>query len=130
MPDDHQAIIHFWQTVSTVSITVIVTLTGFWVGIGRKLVNKEEITKMIHTECPYSKDREFIMERLANNKEAYAALSITLQKVIEVMTELKVNLATLSKTLESLEDRMDETEEEYQHRRDQNRYSSEKHKGE
>jgi hypothetical protein len=116
MPDDHEAIIHFWQTVSTASITIIITLAGFWVGVGRKLVNKEEITKMILTESPYSKDREFIMERLASNKEAYGALSITLQKVIEVMTELKINIATLSKTLESLEERMDETEEEYRDR--------------
>jgi hypothetical protein len=62
---------------------------------------------MIQNETPYCKDREFIMERLATNKETQAALSITLQKVIEVMHELKIQIATLGKTLEALEERID-----------------------
>ena len=100
-------IVHFWQSVATVSIGVIVTLVGFWVGVGRKIITKEEIVRMIQNESPYYKDREFIMERLAANKETQIALSITLQKVIEVMNELKVQIATLGKTLEALEDRIE-----------------------
>ncbi len=30
----NENITHFWQSLSTVSIGVIVTLVGFWVGIG------------------------------------------------------------------------------------------------
>lgn len=98
---------HFWQSVSTTCIGVLITLIGFWVGIGRKIITKDEISKMIVNESPYFKDREFIMERLAANKETQAALSITLQKVIEVMNELKIQIATLGKTLEALEERIE-----------------------
>lgn len=103
----NESIIHFWQSLATVSIGIIVTLLGFWVGVGRKIITKEEISRMIQNETPYCKDREFIMERLATNKETQVALSITLQKVIEVMNELKVQIATLGKTLEALEERIE-----------------------
>lgn len=103
----NESILHFWQSVATVSIGIVVTLMGFWVGVGRKIITKEEISRMIQNETPYCKDREFIMERLATNKETQAALSITLQKVIEVMNELKVQIATLGKTLEALEERIE-----------------------
>lgn len=103
----NEQILHFWQSVATVSIGIIVTLIGFWVNIGKKIVTKEEISTMIQGENPYAKDREFIMERLATNKETQAALSITLQKVIEVMNELKIQIATLGKTLEALEERIE-----------------------
>jgi hypothetical protein len=103
----NEQILHFWQSLATASIGIIVTLIGFWVSIGKKIVTKEEITKMIQNETPYCKDREFIMERLATNKETQVALSITLQKVIEVMHELKIQIATLGKTLEALEERIE-----------------------
>jgi predicted peroxiredoxin len=103
----NEQILHFWQALATASIGIIVTLVSFWVGLGRKIVSKDEITKMIQNETPYCKDREFIMERLATNKETQLALSITLQKVIEVMNELKIQIATLGKTLEALEERIE-----------------------
>lgn len=103
----NESMLQFWQSVASASIGIIVTLVGFWVGIGRKILTKEEISDMIQHESPYGKDREFIMERLATNKETQTALSITLQKVIEVMNELKIQIATLGKTLEALEERID-----------------------
>jgi len=103
----NESIVNFWQSVASVSIGVVITLIGFWVGIGRKVVTKEEISKMIHNDSPYCQDRQFIMERLATNKETQIALSVTLQKVIEVMNELKVQIATLGKTLEALEERIE-----------------------
>lgn len=103
----NETIINFWQTVATVSVTIIVTLLGFWVSIAKKIVTKEEISKMIQNDSPYAQDRQFIMERLSTNKETQIALSLTLQKVIEVMNELKVQIATLGKTLEALEERIE-----------------------
>lgn len=102
-----ESIIHFWQTLATASIGIIITLVGFWVGIGRKIITREEVGKMIQNDSPYCQDRQFIMERLAINKETQTALSVTLQKVIEVMNELKVQIATLGKTLEALEERIE-----------------------
>lgn len=100
-------ITHFWQSLSTVSIGVIVTLIGFWVGIGRKIVSREDISDMIKNESPYSQDKQFIMERLASNKETQAALTGMLQRNTEVMNELKIQIATLGKTLEALEARIE-----------------------
>lgn len=100
-------IIHFWQAISTVSIGIIVTLVGFWVGIGRKIVSREEITEMIKNDSPYIQDKQFILERLAVNKEAQAAFANALQRNSDVMNELKVQIATLGKTLEALEERIE-----------------------
>ncbi len=100
-------IIHFWEVLATTSVGVIITMIGFWVAVGRNMVSKAEVIEIIQTNSPYTRDRQFIMERLAINKETQAALSTTLQKNIEVMNELKVQIATLAKTLEALEERID-----------------------
>lgn len=100
-------IIHFWESIATTSIGIIITMVGFWVAIGRNMATKSEVCEMIESKSPYVQDRQFIMERLSANKETQAALSVTLQKVIEVMSELKIQIATLGKTLEALEDRID-----------------------
>jgi hypothetical protein len=97
----------FWHSLSTLSIGIIVTLIGFWVGIGRKIVSREEIAEMVKNDSMYAQDRQFIMERLASNKETQTALTNMLQRNTEVMNELKIQIATLGKTLEALEDRIE-----------------------
>lgn len=103
----NENIIHFWESLAAGSIGVVISMVGFWVAFGKNMVSKSDVCEMIETKSPYIKDRQFIMERLSVNKETQAALSITLQKVIEVMSELKIQIATLGKTLEALEDRID-----------------------
>jgi hypothetical protein len=100
-------IIHFWESVASAAIGIIVTMTGFWVMIGKNMATKSEVAHMIETLSPYVHDRQFIMERLASNKETQAAFANALQRNTEVMNELKIQMAMLSKTLEALEDRMD-----------------------
>jgi hypothetical protein len=100
-------IIHFWENIATTAIGIIVTMVGFWVAIGRNMATKSEVSHMIETQSPYIHDRQFIMERLASNKEAQAAFATALQRNTEVMTELKVQIAMLGKTLEALEDRIE-----------------------
>jgi len=100
-------IIHFWENLATTSIGIIVTMLGFWVAIGRNMATKAEVSHMIDTQSPYIHDRQFIMERLANNKESQAAFSMALQRNTEVMNELKIQIAMLGKTLEALEHRIE-----------------------
>mgnify|MGYP006274974203 CR=1 FL=1 len=100
-------IIHFWENIATTSIGIIVTMMGFWVAIGKKMVTKAEVAELIKNESPYIQDRQFIMERLASNKETQAAFASALQRNSDVMNELKVQIATLGKTLEALEDRIE-----------------------
>ena len=102
-------IIHFWESIATTSIGIIITMIGFWVAVGRNMATKAEVAEMIETKSPYNQDRQFIMERLAINKETQAALTNMLQRNTEVMNELKIQIATLGKTLEALEERIERT---------------------
>lgn len=97
----------FWQPVATTAIGILITMVGFWAGVIRHMVTKEEVCELIETRSPYANDRQFIMERLAVNKEIQAQLSAALQRNTEVMNELKIQISTLGKTLEALEDRIE-----------------------
>lgn len=102
-----ETIIHFWENIATTSIGIIVTMLGFWIAIGKNMVTKAEVSEIIKNESPYIQDRQFIMERLNSNKETQAAFASALQRNTEVMNELKVQIATLGKTLEALEERIE-----------------------
>lgn len=102
-----ETIIHFWENIATTSIGIIVTMLGFWIAIGKNMVTKVEVSEIIKNESPYIQDRQFIMERLNSNKETQAAFASALQRNTEVMNELKVQIATLGKTLEALEERIE-----------------------
>jgi hypothetical protein len=96
-----------WKYIATTSLGIIITMVGFWLTIGKNMVTKSEVCEMIETKSSYSQDRQFIMERLAINKETQAAFALALQRNTEVMNELKIQLATLGKTLEALEERIE-----------------------
>jgi hypothetical protein len=102
---DH--ILEFWQSTATISIGIIITLLGFWVGIGRKIVSRNEIADMIKNESVYNQDRQFIMERLSTHKEDHKTITLMLDRNTAVMHELKIQIATLGKTLEALEKRIE-----------------------
>jgi predicted RND superfamily exporter protein len=103
----NETIIHFWENLATTSLGIIIAMIGFWFTLGKNMATKADVTDMIETKSPYLQDRQFIMERLAINKEAQAALTNMLQRNTEVMNELKVQIAMLGKTLEALEDRIE-----------------------
>lgn len=100
-------IIHFWENIATTSIGIIVTMIGFWVAVGKNMATKSEVIDMIENHSPYLHDKQFIMERLNSNKESQAAFASALQRNSDVMNELKVQIAMLAKTLETLEDRIE-----------------------
>jgi len=100
-------LIDFWQNLATTAIGIIVTMMGFWVAIGRNMATKSEVAHMIETQSPYIHDKQFIMERLANNKENQTSFAVALQRNVDVMNELKIQIVTLGKTLEALERRIE-----------------------
>lgn len=102
-----ETIVNFWQVVATTSVGIIITMLGFWVTIGRHMTSKSDVLHMIETQSPYAQDKQFIMERLSANKETQAAFAHALQRNTEVMNELKIQIATLGKTLEALESRIE-----------------------
>lgn len=102
-----ETIIHFWENIATTCVGIIVTMVGFWVIFGRNVPTKAEVINLIETQSPYMHDRQFIMERLNSNKEIQSAFAQALQRNSDVMNELKVQIATLGKTLEALEERIE-----------------------
>ena len=104
----NETILHFWENIATTSIGIIIPMVGFWVTVGKNMVTKLEVIDMIETLGPYNNDRQFIMERLANNKEMQTAFALALQRNTEVMTELKIQIAMLGSTLEALEYRIEQ----------------------
>lgn len=100
-------VLNFWQNVASASVGIIVTMMGFWLTVGRHMTSKSEVLHMIETQSPYAQDKQFIMERLSANKETQAAFAHALQRNTEVMNELKIQIATLGKTLEALESRIE-----------------------
>lgn len=101
---------NFWQHIANTAFTITITLVIFWAGIVRKMVTKDEVCEMIEKRSPYAQDRQYIMERLAANKEIQKELSEALKHNSEVMTDLKVEIASLGATLVALESRMDRKE--------------------
>ena len=97
----------FMENLITTLAGIIISLIGFWTTFVRNMVTKKEVVELIHTQSPYNQDRTFIMERLNSNKEIQAAFASALQRNTEVMNELKIQIATLGKTLEALEDRIE-----------------------
>lgn len=104
-----EVIINFWQNIASTSIGIIVTMMGFWVTIGRKMATKAEVCELIDSRSPYLQDKQIIMERLNTNKEIQSAFANALQRNTDVLNELKIQIATLAKALEALEERMEKT---------------------
>lgn len=100
----------FLENLTTSMLSIIIALVGFWTTFIKNLVNRKDVEEMIHRcaqSSQYAQDRQFIMERLDSHKEDTGILFKALEKNTEVMTELKVQIATLSKTLETLEKRIE-----------------------
>ena len=50
---------HIWQIIATTSIGIIITLIGFWAGIIKNVVTKNEIAQIIEAHSPYLKDKQY-----------------------------------------------------------------------
>ena len=58
--------------------SVVIALIAFWTAFIRNLVNRKDVEEMLATQSQssqYSKDRQFIMERLNSHKEDISILS-------------------------------------------------------
>lgn len=97
----------FLETITTSMVSIIIALIGFWSTFIKNLVSRKEVEEMIQNQSQYCKDRQYIMERLNDSKETNATIFKALEKNTEVMNELKIQIATLGKTLEALEERIE-----------------------
>lgn len=102
---------YFLENMSIHMLGILIALAGFWTTFIRNLITKQEVEKMITdsimNNTQYSKDRQYIMERLDSCKESQLQFAQALQRNTEVMGELKISIATLGNTLENLERRIE-----------------------
>lgn len=105
---DPNTVGHFLENFTTSMLSVVIALIGFWTTFVKGLVNRKEVEQMIKTQSPYAQDRQFILERLNSNKESQKNFAEALQRNTEVMQELRIQMATLTHTLESLEKRIED----------------------
>jgi len=105
---DPSNLLNFWENVSMTILGILVTIGGFWLGIMRNLLSKKDIIELIELHSPYLRERESIMTRLDMARDMQVQFASALQKNTEVMAELKTQLAVLRKTLENLENRIEE----------------------
>tara|TARA_B100001769_G_C22051397_1_gene565159 strand:- start:420 stop:752 length:333 start_codon:yes stop_codon:yes gene_type:complete len=102
---------HFFENFTTSILSILIALVGFWTTFIKNLVNRKDVEEMLAAQSQasqYAKDRQFIMERLNTHKEDTNILFRALEKNTEVMQELRIQMATLTNTLESLEKRIEE----------------------
>jgi hypothetical protein len=104
---DSSDLIHFWQTFAVTLFGILTTIGAFWLGVVRHLLKKEDIVELIELHSPYLQERETIMTRLDIAKDMQVQFASALQKNTEVMSELKIQIAVLGKTLENLEARIE-----------------------
>jgi len=101
----------FLENFTTSMLSIVIALIGFWTTFIKNLVSRKDVEEMINRcaqSSQYSQDRQFIMERLNSHKEDTSILFRALEKNTEVMNELRIQMATLTNTLESLEKRIEE----------------------
>lgn len=100
----------FFESLTTSMVSVIIALVGFWTTFVKNLVSRKDVEDMMNRyaqSSQYAQDRQFIMERLNTHKEDTNILFRALEKNTEVMTELKIQMATLGNTLKALENRIE-----------------------
>lgn len=108
---DPNSLGHFFENFTTSMLSIVIALIGFWTTFIKNLVNRKDVEEMLAAQSQasqYAKDRQFIMERLNTHKEDTNILFRALEKNTEVMQELRIQMATLTNTLESLEKRIEE----------------------
>ncbi len=105
---DPSNLLNFWENVSMTILGILVTIGGFWLGIMRNLLSKKDIIELIELHSPYTKERDSIMTRLEMTRDMQVQFASALQKNTEVMAELKTQLAVLAKTLENIENRIED----------------------
>jgi len=97
---------HFFENFTTAMLSIVIALVGFWTTFIKNLVTRKDVETMLTTHLEssqYAKDRQFIFERLNTHKEDTGILFRALEKNTEVMNDLKIQIATLAKAIETLE---------------------------
>jgi len=82
--------------VITVLLTIVISMTGFWLMIGREFVTRSETSTMINNQLL------LVQERVSIYKEDSKELRRVIDRNSEALTDLKVQIGQLKNTLDFL----------------------------
>ena len=101
-----------WKALAIALISIIGTLAGFWVVMGREMTTRSEVTEMIRTqaiqkeevssmlinETPYTKDRLHIMSSIQESKQVNVKLTDAINGLTRELAQIRaVNELLLDK---------------------------------
>lgn len=86
-------------TAITTLLTIVITMTGFWMMIGRDYVTREEAEVMV------SKENRVILTLIEERSNNEARLEKVLEKNTEAIQALKIQITVLNNTLEHIDDK-------------------------
>jgi hypothetical protein len=85
----------------TVLLTIVITMTGFWMMIGRDFITHDRCLQMIQT------NNKGIVEKLEASVEQSKELDRVIDKNTEAINSLKVQLAALNETMKYIQKEME-----------------------
>ena len=90
---------------------IVVSMSGFWMMTGKNLINRDEARVLVQQQTIAMETKlELYYKALLEQEDRIARQEEKLEKVLEKNTEainaLKVQIATLSQSLDSLYDRV------------------------
>ncbi len=80
----------------TVLLTIVISMTGFWMMIGRELATRDEVHTIVNTKMIA------IDAKLEQRSESDARLERVMEKNTDAIQGLQVQIATLNATLEAM----------------------------
>lgn len=97
----------------TVLVTIVISMTGYWLMIGRKLVTRDEAENIcndkvfnLRTEVNQYKFR--IDDKIVDLIKQTDELKIVIDRNTEVITEFRIQMAILTKTLDEIQKRLND----------------------
>lgn len=85
---------------ATVLLTIVLSMTGFWLMIGRDFITRAEAAVIADDKVALISQR--LNDKIESDKEIVRAL----ENNTKAINEFKINIATLSKTLEFMDDKL------------------------
>lgn len=81
---------------ATVLVTIVISMTGFWMMIGREFVTREEVSKMTETRL------ELVRDNMNDFEENSRDLQRSIDENNKSINSLRIELAKLESAMNSL----------------------------
>lgn len=91
---DNEWVVKVAMYLTATFFTVIITMIGFWLVIGRDFVSRAEVYQIL------SNENKYIIEQIQDAKSERVAIAESVRQVSTTLNELKIQIAVLNRMLE------------------------------